>query len=101
MATPTRKEDAAFALTAKACPERAAAAGPRISMMFDVSVSDIDARSCELMDEFERHYEEVVACDPQTTDKAIVFQCWALQKIAGLQVIVFELAKHVKHLNES
>ena len=53
------------------------------------------------MDEFERHYEEVVACDPQTTDKAIVFQCWALQKIAGLQVIVFELAKHVKHLNES
>jgi hypothetical protein len=69
-------------------------------MMFDVSVSDVDAKSRELTHEFERHFEEVVACNPEMSDKAVVFRCWAVQKIAGLQVIVFELAKHVKDLNE-
>jgi hypothetical protein len=55
------------------------------------TVADIDGRSQVLMDEFLAHKAEVAAKNPSFTHGQI-FEGWALQKIAGLQVSLFWLA---------
>jgi hypothetical protein len=58
----------------------------------------VDAKSDELRAEFEQHYSEFIAVYPDKTDKALVFQGWILQKVAGLQVLVMKLAHQVNRL---
>jgi hypothetical protein len=58
----------------------------------------VDARSDELWAEFERHYDEFIAAYPDKTDEVLIFQGWILQKVAGLQVSVMELARQVDEL---
>ena len=59
----------------------------------DPEVPDVDARSRELMVQFEGHFREVVGLDPELgSQREHVFQAWAMQKIAGLQLAVEEIA---------
>ncbi len=47
----------------------------------------VDARSHDLMKEFERHFQQVIEAELTTEDRRDqVFQAWAIQKIAGLQL---------------
>jgi hypothetical protein len=55
----------------------------------------VNARADELMEEFFQHYEEFVQTHPDMTDKHIVFEGWVVQKIAGLQLVVLELAQRL------
>lgn len=55
---------------------------------------DVDERSIELMEEFEAHFQEVVALHPELEERRDhVFQAWTMQKIAGLQLVVEEIAR--------
>ena len=54
----------------------------------------VDARTYALMGEFEAHFREVVARHPDLEDRREhVFQAWAMQKIAGLQLAVETIAE--------
>lgn len=57
--------------------------------------SQVDAKSEELMQEFFQHYQEFIETYPDKQDKNIVFQGWVVQKIAGLQLVVMELAERL------
>ena len=67
----------------------------------------VDARSHDLMKEFEHHFQQVVEFGPTAENRRDqVFQAWAIQKMAGLQLSVEEIAaklnEHVggkDHLN--
>lgn len=55
--------------------------------------AEVDARTHELMIQFESHFQEVVALHPDVADRRDhVFQAWAMQKIAGLQLAVEQIA---------
>ena len=58
----------------------------------------VDAISQELMDEFWKHVEECKQHNPEMTDPHIIFQGWAIQKIAGLQGLVLNLVERVCEL---
>jgi len=53
----------------------------------------IDAHSEELMQEFFQHFKEVSAANDQPQSIDTVFQGWAIQKIASLQLAVLQLAQ--------
>ena len=57
-------------------------------------------RTNELMHEFRAHFEEVVKAHPELAEKVrVVFEGWAIQKIAGLQLCVEHIAEqHNLHL---
>ncbi len=53
----------------------------------------VDARSNDLMKEFEHHFQQFVEVEPTAEGRRDqVFQAWAIQKIAGLQLSVQEVA---------
>ena len=53
----------------------------------------VDARSQDLMKEFVHHFKQVIETEPMTEGRRDqVFQAWAIQKIAGLQLCVQEIA---------
>jgi len=52
--------------------------------------NQIHKRSLELFEEFEQHYQEFIKAYPDRTDRHIVFESWAIQKIADLQLTVFK-----------
>jgi len=57
-----------------------------------------DARSQELIEEFNVYRDEIIAenpDDPKLSNPRIIFESWALQKIAGLQCALQDLAKEV------
>ena len=59
-----------------------------------LSEADVDARSRELIAEFEGHFRDVVELHPEVESRREhVFQAWAMQKIAGLQLAVEEIAR--------
>ncbi|MCP4540108.1 MAG: hypothetical protein GY832_23470 [Chloroflexi bacterium] len=60
-----------------------------------VAGKQVDVKSKELMQDFSQHYQEFIETYPDKTDKYIVFQGWAVQKIAGLQLVVMELAERL------
>lgn len=64
---------------------------------------DVDARSHALMVEFENHFRAVVALHPEAEGRRDhVFQAWAMQKIAGLQLVVEAIAtKFNEHVGGS
>jgi hypothetical protein len=58
------------------------------------------------MQEFKAHYEEYVCQHPEHAERSdVIYQSWAIQKIAGLQLCIEELAKKhndlIKRLAES
>ena len=61
----------------------------------------VDSQSNELIAEFRSHCEEVQKQRPEHTDNRIIFEGWAIQKIAGLQLSVFQLAERIHELENS
>jgi hypothetical protein len=61
----------------------------------------VDAKSKELMREFSQHYQEFIEAHPDRKDINIVFQGWAIQKIAGLQLVVLELGARLNAIEGS
>ncbi len=53
----------------------------------------VDEKAQELIYEFQSHYQEYIELHPEDKDrKDEIFQSWAIQKIAGLQLSILELA---------
>ena len=59
-----------------------------------------DARATELILEFQEHLAEFAEAQPEHADrKREVFEAWAIQKIAGLQLCVEHMAEqHNRHV---
>ena len=62
--------------------------------------AEVKKRSQELFDEFLDHRDEVFKRNP-TTDPGTIFEGWAMQKIAGLQYLVTDLASKVRKLESN
>ncbi len=58
----------------------------------------VDAISNELVEEFWKHMDECKETNPQMSDPHIIFQGWAIQKIAGLQGLTLNLTQRVCEL---
>lgn len=53
-----------------------------------------ESRANQLMDEFRRHFLEYAKQDPGARDRHDqIFQGWAIQKIAGLQLCIEHIAE--------
>ena len=62
--------------------------------------AEVKKRFEELSDEFLDHRDEVFMRNP-TTDSGTIFEGWAMQKIAGLQYLVTDLASKVRKLESN
>lgn len=63
-------------------------------------IAQIDERSTKLMDEFYAHLRECQSMPSlDGVDKRTVFESWAIQKIAGLQVIIETLNSDLRELS--
>jgi hypothetical protein len=63
----------------------------------------VDAKSNELMAEFFAYRDGIIAenpNDPQQSNPRIIFESWAIQKIAGLQVVVMDLVRELNRVVE-
>ena len=62
--------------------------------------AQVEARTEELIHEFHAHFEEVAETYPEHADKKReIFEAWAIQKIAGLQLCVEHMAEqHNRHV---
>ena len=59
----------------------------------------VDKKSQELIREFQSHYEEFVRAHPEHTgQRDEIFQGWIIQKIAGIQVSIYEIAESLNKL---
>ena len=59
----------------------------------------VDKKSEELIREFQSHYEKLVRAHPEHTgQRDEIFQGWVIQKIAGIQVSIYEIAESLKRL---
>jgi hypothetical protein len=63
--------------------------------------AQVDAKSRELIQEFFQHQEEFIEANPGKEDRNAIFQGWAIQKIAGLQLAVLELMKKLDEIEAS
>ena len=55
-----------------------------------------DLRTHELIDEFQQHYTEYVKVHPEHAERQRqIFEAWAIQKIAGLQLCVEHIATQI------
>ena len=61
----------------------------------------VDSQSNELIAEFRSHCEEFQKQHPEHRDNRIIFEGWAIQKIAGLQLSVFQLSERIHVLENS
>ncbi len=53
----------------------------------------VEEKTEELIYEFHAHYEEYIKLRPEDKDrKDEIFQAWVIQKIAGIQISVLEIA---------
>lgn len=59
-----------------------------------------EERANELIQEFQAHLAEFIDAQPQYADrKRDIFEAWAIQKIAGLQLCVEHMAEqHNRHV---
>jgi hypothetical protein len=61
----------------------------------------VDAKSNELMAEFFAYRDASIAEDPNDPlDPRMIFESWAIQKIAGLQVVVMDLVRELNRVVE-
>lgn len=62
-------------------------------------INKVDEKTRELIMEFHSHYEEYVKLKPEDKNrKDEIFQAWVIQKIAGLQVSLLEIAERINSL---
>lgn len=62
-------------------------------------INKVDEKTHELIMEFHSHYEEYVKLKPEDRNrKDDIFQAWVIQKIAGLQVSLLEIAERINSL---
>ena len=60
----------------------------------DEGEAQVEARANELIYEFQAHFEEVAAAYPaHAENKREIYEAWAIQKIAGLQLCVEHIAE--------
>lgn len=66
----------------------------------NLSGEQVDARADELILEFQEHSAEFIEAQPEHADrKREIFEAWAIQKIAGLQLCVEHMAEqHNRHV---
>jgi hypothetical protein len=57
-----------------------------------------DAHAEKLWREFCEHREAIQRDDPAKTDEMQLYKGWSLQKIAHLQLMVFDLVKEIQEL---
>ena len=59
----------------------------------------VDKKSEELIREFQSHYEKLVRAHPEHTgQRDEIFQGWVIQKIAGIQISIYEIAESLNRL---
>ena len=59
----------------------------------------VDFKAMELIEEFQSHYENYIQEHPEDADrKSEIFQSWIIQKIAGIQLSIIEIANNVNRL---
>ena len=59
----------------------------------------VDKKSEELIREFQSHYEKLVRAHPEHTgQRDEIFQGWVIQKIAGIQVSIYEISESLNRL---
>lgn len=51
----------------------------------------VNRRSNTLIAEFRKHLAEVQQANPEFTDEGKIFEGWAIQKLAGLQLMIVRL----------
>ena len=62
-------------------------------------INTVDEKTHELIMEFHSHYEEYVKLKPEDKNrKDEIYQAWVIQKIAGLQVSLLEIAERINSL---
>lgn len=62
-------------------------------------INKVDEKTRELIAEFHSHYDEYVTLRPDDKDrKDEIFQAWVIQKIAGLQISILEIAERLNSL---
>jgi hypothetical protein len=73
-----------------------------LDLEMSIAEADAEKRSEKLIKEFEAHFEEYLTFRPEDiTRKREVFESWAIQKIAGLQLSVEYIGKHMQKLEEA
>lgn len=58
----------------------------------------VNSRSKELSKEFKEHRDEFIRENPTMTDSNLIFQGWALQKLAGLQLLAEQNVSRIHQL---
>lgn len=61
-------------------------------------VTEVDKKSAELIEEFRTHVSEVQTASAELKDERLIFEAWAIQKIAGLQIAVLKLLDQMNKL---
>ena len=62
------------------------------------SLKKVEAKTEDLIYEFHAHYQSYIGEHPNDKNrKDEIFQAWAIQKIAGLQLSILELAKKINN----
>jgi len=59
----------------------------------------VDAKSDDLMKEFDKHYAALLEAHPEHEgQRDLAFQGWIIQKVAGLQLCVSELERRIAEM---
>ncbi len=63
-------------------------------------IKKLDEQAKELIEEFYSHLDSVkkLANEGEVIDARLVYEGWAIQKIANLQVIIFDLVEKIHNL---
>ncbi len=90
---PTKRGSASRVLSASA-------AQANINPLSNGPEAQAEERANELIQEIQEHLEEFIEAQPQHADrKRDIFEVWAIQKIAGLQLCVEHMAEqHNQHI---
>jgi hypothetical protein len=57
-----------------------------------------DERSIELIEELAKYTKEVIREDPANVDAQKAFECWVIQKIAGVQILIETVNEELQSL---
>ena len=60
---------------------------------------EVNQRALEMMEELEEHFQQLVEMHPEVASRRDeVFQGWAIQKMAGMQLSIEELAHRLNDI---
>ena len=71
-------------------------------MNFNITEEQIDAQTNELLKEFAEHWTDCRALGPieVNNERSTIFEGWALQKIASIQLLIIELVKQSQYIKK-